>query len=119
MQLTPEQQQIVHHDQGHARVSAVAGSGKTTAMVARIHHLLAEQGVAPEHILVLMFNTSARESFAHKLQATLAGSGFSPPPVRTFHSLGQRLVKIFTARGTLPAFTLLTRASQPEQLARQ
>ncbi len=119
MQLTREQQEIVHHGQGHARVSAVAGSGKTTAMVARVHHLLAEQGVAPEHILVLMFNTSARESFAHKLQAALVGSGFSPPPVRTFHSLGLRLVKSFTERGVLPAFTLLTREYQLEQLGRK
>ena len=119
MQLTREQLQIIQHGQGHARVSAVAGSGKTTAMVARVHHLLAEQGVTPEHILVLMFNTSARESFTRKLQATLAGSGFSPPPVRTFHSLGLRLVKSFTERGALPSFTLLTRDYQLEQLARQ
>ncbi len=119
MQLTLEQQQIVRHEQGHARVSAVAGSGKTTAMVARVHHLLTEQGVAPEQILVLMFNTSARESFARKLRAALAGSVFSPPPVRTFHSLGQRLVKSFTARGVLPAFTLLTRDYELEKLGRQ
>ncbi len=119
MQLTSEQQKIVHHEKGHARVSAVAGSGKTTAMVARVHHLLAEQGVAPENILVLMFNTSARESFARKLQAALAGTGFVPPQVRTFHSLGLRLVKSFTERGALPAFTLLTHDYQLEQLARQ
>jgi superfamily I DNA/RNA helicase len=36
---------------GHARVSAVAGSGKTTTMVARIGHLL-QRGTPAEQILV-------------------------------------------------------------------
>jgi len=118
MQLTPEQQQIVLHQQGHARVSAVAGSGKTTAMVARVHHLLS-QGILPEKILVLMFNRSARDSFADKLHQTLSGDGLSQPPVRTFHSLGLRLVKSFTGRGVLPPFTLVTQEYQLEKLARE
>ena len=63
MNLTEEQQRIVAHQGGHAKVSAVAGSGKTTTMVARVRHLLI-QGVAPQQMLVLMFNRSARESFA-------------------------------------------------------
>lgn len=44
MDLTEEQQRIVNHVAGHARVSAVAGSGKTT-LVARIGHLL-QRGTA-------------------------------------------------------------------------
>ena len=38
-QLTEEQQEIVKHDQGPALVFAVAGAGKTTSMVGRIHYL--------------------------------------------------------------------------------
>jgi DNA helicase-2/ATP-dependent DNA helicase PcrA len=118
MQLTPEQQQIVNHQQGHARVSAVAGSGKTTAMVARVHHLLS-QGIHPDKILVLMFNKSAREAFADKLHQALAQEGLTQPAVRTFHSLGLRLIKSFTGRGFLPSFTLLTHDYQLEKLARE
>jgi superfamily I DNA/RNA helicase len=33
--LTEEQLAVVHHAAGHARVSAVAGSGKTATLVAR------------------------------------------------------------------------------------
>lgn len=39
--LTAEQQAVVAHERGHARVAAVAGAGKTTTMVARVLHLLA------------------------------------------------------------------------------
>ena len=42
--LTPEQEQVVHHPIGqHARVLAVAGSGKSTTMAHRIQHLVLER----------------------------------------------------------------------------
>lgn len=44
MRLTAEQRAVVGHAGGHARVAAVAGSGKTTTMVARVLTLL-ERGV--------------------------------------------------------------------------
>ena len=118
MNLTEEQQQIVSHSGGHARVSAVAGSGKTTTMVERIGHLL-RQGVAADQILVLMFNKSARDSFNDSMAKNLGGLGCRLPEVRTFHSLGLRLVNSFTKRGALPAFRLVTEEYLLERLARQ
>ncbi len=118
MQLTREQQQIVEHKQGHARVSAVAGSGKTTAMVARVCHLL-KQGVASGLIRVLMFNRSASDAFAAQLREALADTGMTVPTVHTFHALGLRLVESFTRRGALPAYTLLTNAYEQEKFARE
>ena len=118
MQLTEEQLRIVSHAGGHARVSAVAGSGKTTTMVARIGHLL-RQGVSADKMLVLMFNKSARDSFAGTMAKNLAGLGCQLPEVRTFHSLGLRLVNSFTRRGALSAFRLATEEHVLERLARQ
>ncbi|MBU4262750.1 MAG: ATP-dependent helicase [Proteobacteria bacterium] len=117
MNLTDEQQRIVAHQAGHAKVSAVAGSGKTTTMVARVRHLL-EQGVAPQQMLVLMFNRSARDSFAAAMHDLLQPAGLSPPEVRTFHSLGLRLVGSFTRKKFLPAHTLVTEEYQLEKLAK-
>ncbi|MCK9296343.1 MAG: ATP-dependent helicase [Desulfobulbaceae bacterium] len=117
MNLTAEQQGIVAHRGGHAKVSAVAGSGKTTTMVARVRHLL-EQGVAPQQLLVLMFNRSARDSFSAAMHDVLQPTGLRPPEVRTFHSLGLRLVGSFTRKKFLPAHTLVTEEYQQEKLAK-
>jgi len=118
MNLTEEQQRIINHSGGHARVSAVAGSGKTTTMVERIGHLLRRGSVA-EHVLVLMFNKSARDCFAESMARNLGALGRPLPEVRTFHSLGLRLVNSFTKRGALPAFRLVTEEYLLERLARQ
>jgi len=117
VRLTPEQRAVVEHGGGHARVAAVAGSGKTTTMVARVLQLLA-WGVAPERILVLMFNRSAREDFQARL-AAMAPAGQPLPDVRTFHSLGHRLTASLTRWGALSPRTLLTADWQAERLLRQ
>ncbi|MCI5212352.1 MAG: ATP-dependent helicase, partial [Candidatus Electrothrix sp. ATG2] len=118
MHLTREQEKIIRHDNGHARVSAVAGSGKTTAMIGRVGHLL-RQGFAADKILVLMFNRSARAVFTERLHQSLQGTDLRPPAVRTFHSLGLRLVDSFTARQYLPRYRLVTEEFQLEKLARE
>ncbi len=118
MNLTDEQLRIITHAGGHARVSAVAGSGKTTTMVARVGQLL-QRGVAANLIMVLMFNKSARDSFAESMRIRLSSSASQLPEVRTFHSLGMRLVISFTKRGALPAYSLVTEDYVQEKLARQ
>ena len=118
MNLTDEQQHIISHSGGHARVSAVAGSGKTTTMVARIGHLL-QRGATADAILVLMFNKSARDSFAEQMHRRLSPGARQLPEVRTFHSLGMRLVNSFTRRGALPQYRLVTEEYILEKLARQ
>nr|WP_298380932.1 ATP-dependent helicase [uncultured Halomonas sp.] len=116
MKLTTEQQAVVAHESGHARVAAVAGAGKTTTMVARVLHLLA-QGVPARRIMVLMFNRAAREDFTAKLTA-LAFAGQALPEVRTFHSVGYRLTQSLTRWGYLAPRELLA-DWQRERLLRQ
>lgn len=117
--LTAEQLRVVRHNGQHARVSAVAGSGKTTTMIGRIGHLLAS-GVRPDEIMVLMFNRSARDAFESVMRQRLGTQfGSNLPEIRTFHSLGHRLVQSFTRRGVLPEFQLVTEEYRLERLARQ
>lgn len=98
--LTQEQQAVIGHQQGHARVRAVAGSGKTTTLVERVIHLL-RQGTPAKRVLVVMYNRAAREDFVSKLQKRAAeikhskGVQLQLPDVRTFHSLGHRLTQTF------------------------
>ncbi len=118
MNLTDEQLRIITHSGGHARISAVAGSGKTTTMVARVGELL-KKGVNANQIMILMFNKSARDGFADAMQSRLSSVAPQLPEVRTFHSLGMRLVSSFTRRGGLPAYNLVTEEYVQEKLARQ
>ncbi|WP_252107651.1 MULTISPECIES: ATP-dependent helicase [unclassified Halomonas] len=117
MKLTPEQRAVIEHADGHARVAAVAGAGKTTTMAARVLRLL-ERGVSPKRILVLMFNRSAREDFQRRL-ASMAPAGQPLPDVRTFHSLGHRLTQSLCRWGALEPRQLLSAEWQLERLLRQ
>ena len=102
---TPEQCAVVHHDGGHALVSAVAGSGKSETLIERIAYLL-ENGASPSRILVLMFNKGARDDFELRLARRLPGG--DAPKVFTFHSFGQRLCRDLEGQGLLPHARLLT-----------
>ncbi|HAY17390.1 MAG TPA: ATP-dependent helicase [Halomonas sp.] len=117
MKLTAEQQAVVHHREGHARVAAVAGAGKTTTMAARVLHLLGS-GVSPKRMLVLMFNRSAKDDFQRRL-ASMAPAGQPLPDVRTFHSLGHRLTQSLCRWGALAPRRLLSAEWQMERLLRQ
>lgn len=118
MELTQEQQKIVCHESGHSRVSAVAGSGKTTTMVERVGFLL-KKGILAQHIMVLMFNRSARNSFEHALNTRFSRQLGKLPEIRTFHSLGMRLVQSFTKRGALPGCRLVTDDHTFEMMAKR
>ncbi|MCX2782537.1 ATP-dependent helicase [Microbulbifer thermotolerans] len=94
-QLTEEQQAIADHPGGHAKIIAVAGSGKTTALLHYVKKRL-QAGVPAERILVLMYNRSAKEDFERRLQSLVHGAA---PAVHTFHSLGYRLYQRMIASG--------------------
>ncbi len=88
--LSPFQKRIIAHGEGHAKVLAAAGSGKTTTMVSRVNKLVAN-GAQPQRVLSLMFNKDARDSYRDKLLTSHAKS--TCPPVFTFHGFGSALLK--------------------------
>lgn len=100
--LTDEQKDVINHELGsHARVLAVAGSGKTTTMVYWAHHLIARQGVDPRSIRILMFNRLARDQFSDKLNELIPDPS-RRPQVHTFHSFAYQVIRDATARKILP-----------------
>jgi len=100
--LTKEQQRVTRHRRGHARVTAVAGAGKTTTMVRYVLERLRD-GMDPRLIRVVMFNKAAQEDFSRKLREA-AGANTALPPVRTFHAMGRNLAMSLAKEGHLPAF---------------
>lgn len=111
---TQEQATIIAHDDGHAIVSAVAGSGKSATLVERVAHLI-ERGASPRAILILMFNKSAAEDFRFRLAVRLENDR---PEVFTFHGFGQRLCKTLSRSGLLPHCRLITEEASAHGFAR-
>jgi len=104
-QLTEEQLAVVHHPTGqHARVLAVAGSGKSTTMAHRIKHLITDYCVRPGSIQVLMFNALARKQFTSHLDK-LDVRQTQQPVVHTFHSFSFQIINEMVKRGYLPINT--------------
>ncbi|BCD90782.1 DNA helicase [Francisella halioticida] len=107
MQYTSEQQKIINHDiKKHALVSAVAGSGKTQTLIARIEYLIAK-GIIPNRILVLMYNKSAQLNFANRLNKVLKPEISRLINVRTMHSLGNSFLQAFAKAGYISVEKIL------------
>jgi DNA helicase-2/ATP-dependent DNA helicase PcrA len=103
--LTPEQVMVIQHPLGqHARVLAVAGSGKSTTMAHRIKCLVQEQDVRPNAIRVLMFNTLARKQFTNHLHKVGLPETLQPV-VHTFHSFSFHIINQMVKSGVLPTST--------------
>lgn len=100
--LTPEQQAVIAHPFGrHARVLAVAGSGKTTTMVHRIDYLVRRRDVNPKNIQILMFNALARRQFKANLNEVGIPEHLQPQ-VHTFHSFSYQFIQAMLLRGVMP-----------------
>jgi len=102
LKLTKEQQEVVDHTLGTALVFAVAGAGKTTAMVHRIEKLVRENIFPPERILATSF---AKSNVNDLKDALRAWPHCRPVEVRTLHSLGLNIVRLAQQEGHLPKLT--------------
>lgn len=105
MHYSTEQQAIIEHLEGHAKVEAVAGSGKTHALVGRVTRLL-QQAVLPEHILVIMYGRDACNDFAARLKKANPDVKVLPE-VKTFHSIVGTYVHQLMEVGILPKWEVL------------
>ncbi|PKL80285.1 MAG: ATP-dependent helicase [Candidatus Melainabacteria bacterium HGW-Melainabacteria-1] len=101
--LTPEQQQVVAHNHGPALVFAVAGAGKTTAMVHRIARLVREAVYAPRRILATSFS---RATVADIKAALAQQSHCQEVQVATLHSIGLQILRRAQDLGVIPRFEL-------------
>lgn len=97
--LTKEQFRVATHGIGHAKVSAVAGSGKTATLIERIAYLVEEKNVDPRRIMVLMFNKDAAVEFESRLEDRIC---HPLPTIKTFHSLGVSMLKRLMNDGSVP-----------------
>jgi DNA helicase-2/ATP-dependent DNA helicase PcrA len=114
--LTDEQQAVITAPTDrHIKVPAVAGAGKSTTLRYRIEYLL-DNGVAPEQLMVFMFNKSAQQTFEADLrQLDLP----SYPQVKTFDAQGLSLCHELMAKGWLADAELNTSTREYHHLCRE
>ena len=88
--LNPEQEAAVTFGEGPILVAAVAGAGKTRALVHRVAYLVAQHGVDPQRILAVTFSKAGADEMNDRLQKMLPGSGAR---IGTFHSVALEIVR--------------------------
>ncbi len=104
--LNDEQFAAVTAEPGPLLVLAGAGSGKTRTLTYRVAYLLSK-GVKPGEILLLTFTNKAAKEMLHRVQDL---TGIEPQRFwgGTFHSLGNRALRMFGDAIKLPRnFTIL------------
>ncbi|MCP5095824.1 MAG: ATP-dependent helicase [Chloroflexi bacterium] len=101
--LTEQQQAVVNHNDGPALVFAVAGAGKTTAMVHRIERLVREGVFAPGQILATSFG---RANVVDLKNALAPWPHCRHVDGRTLHSLGRDIIKQAQQLGHLRSLRL-------------
>ena len=115
--LNDEQFAAVTAPPGPVLVLAGAGSGKTRTLTYRVAYLLS-QGVKPGEILLLTFTNKAAKEMLHRVHDL---TGIEPARFwgGTFHSLGNRALRMFGDAIKLPKnFTILD-ADESETLLKQ
>jgi DNA helicase-2/ATP-dependent DNA helicase PcrA len=115
--LNDEQYAAVTAPPGPMLVLAGAGSGKTRTLTYRVAFLLS-QGVRPGEILLLTFTNKAAKEMLHRVQDL---TGREPRQFwgGTFHSIGNRALRMFGESIGLPkTFTILD-AEESEGLLKQ
>jgi DNA helicase-2/ATP-dependent DNA helicase PcrA len=120
--LSEEQQAIVDYPLRPLRVSAGAGTGKTTTVSYRMARLVAEEGIQPEQILGLTFTNKAAQELSQKIRQVLAETG-RPDPLRdvqvnTYHGFCSQIVTEFGALLSIERNLAIIGPAQTRQLVK-
>ena len=87
--MSDEQAEAVATDEDVTLVLAGAGTGKTRVVVGKVAHLVQNEAVQPQEILVLAFNRKAAENIRERLKGDLATTEVT---VTTFHVFGRSVI---------------------------
>ncbi len=94
---TPEQQAVADYPLRPLRVTAGAGTGKTTTMALRLASLIRREGIAPEEALGITFTNKAAEELADRLRLHLPelSAAGRQVEVNTYHGFAHGLLAEF------------------------
>ena len=90
--LTDEQLRAVVIDEDRNLVVAAAGSGKTSVIAAKAGWLIRQKYCLPKDLLLLTYARGTRKDLERRIKDRLDNEAASRPTVRTFHSLGMKII---------------------------
>lgn len=92
MEANQAQEEAIRTVEGQLIVVACPGSGKTTTLVRRIHHMVEDCGIQPEHILMITFTAAAAKEMRTRYQKQY---GKDEVTFCTIHSLCLAILRKF------------------------
>ncbi len=116
--LNQEQLEVIKHTDGPLLVIAGAGTGKTTAITQRVHHLVTAKLAQPGEILALTFTEKSAKEMEERIDVALP-YGYTQMWVTTFHSFCDRVLRDEAINiGRSPDYKLLSTADSVSLLKR-
>lgn len=89
------QDDAIQHGNGHARVVAGPGTGKTSVLIRRIEHLIRDRGVVPSSVVAVTFTDAAGRELRQRLE-NLDPALPGLPSASTLHSFAFRHLRLRT-----------------------
>ena len=91
-ETSPDQQTAIKHINGHARLLAGPGTGKTHVLTRKVLWLVLKQEIEPRDILTLTFTRLAAAQLRNHLTEFLTPHEIETPVVSTLHSFALRQI---------------------------
>ena len=107
LSLNEQQAQAVQHTVGAVLLLAVPGSGKTTALVARLGHMLYCVGVIPESILTMTYTVSAAGDMKNRFAAMFGDEYAARLQFRTINGVCASIINGYVRDKDGDGFNLL------------
>ena len=116
--FTPSQQAAITAGDGPLGIIAGPGCGKTTALAARIAHLVQERGADPSSILVVTFTAEAARRLRHEVGRQL-DTRATDLAIHTLHAFGRKVIDTWPGKFGFPSSpTVVHRDEAHDLLAR-
>lgn len=108
IRLTSQQKEAVCSVQGPVLLLAVPGSGKTTALVARLGYMIYCAGIMPENILTLTYTVAATHDMAARFRSYFGEEMGGRLAFRTINGICARIIQYYGRMIGKSAFSLVT-----------